>query len=253
MTENFLLYNEDCLERMKSIPDKSIDLILCDLPYGTTQCKWDSVIPFSDLWSAYERIIKDSGVIVLFGTGIFSARLICSNEKLYKYSLVWKKGERVSGFLNAKKMPLRNHEDIMVFYKKQPTYNPQFTEGKENHGRGTKIYTKDTTTLYNSHKQVDNDRGNLKYPKSILNFDKPHPNVHPTEKPVPLLKYLIDTFTNKGDLVLDNTMGSGSTGVACAYTDRRFIGIEKDENYFQIAKERIEEAYHLRNLWEGEE
>ena len=171
-----------------------------------------------------------------------------SNESLYKYTWIWKKGERVSGFLNAKKMPLRNHEDILVFYKKQPTYNPQFTEGKESHGRGTKIYSKESTSVYLPIKQMDTAKSNLKYPKTVLNFNKPHPPIHPSEKPVPLLEYLIKTYTNEGDCVLDNTMGSGSTGVAAMNTGRNFIGIEKEADYFKIAQERIAEAQSFQLL-----
>lgn len=244
------LHNGDCLEVMKTIPNNSIDMILCDLPYGTTQNKWDAIIPFDALWKEYERITKDNSAIVLFSSGLFTAKLMLSNEKLYKYSLVWKKGERVTGFLNAKRMPLRNHEDILVFYKKQPTYNPQFTEGKENHGRGTKIYSKDTTSNYGNHKQVDGEKTNLKYPKSVLNFEKNTNVIHPTQKPVALLEYLVKTYSNEGDTILDNTMGSGSTGVACINTKRNFIGIEMDETYFKAAKERIEEAERNYNIWE---
>ena len=236
------LHNGECLEVMKTIPNKSIDCIICDLPYGTTQNKWDVIIPFDALWKEYDRITKDNSAIVLFSSGLFTAKLMLSNEKLYKYTWIWKKGERTSGFLNAKKMPLRNHEDILVFYKKQPVYNPQFTEGKEAHRKGTKIFSKETTTNYGKHNQVEAKISNLKYPKSILNFERPHPPIHPTQKPVPLLEYLIKTYTNEGDCVLDNTMGSGSTGVACINTKRNFIGIEMDETYFKLAKERLEEA-----------
>ena len=246
--EKVNLYHGDCLEVMKDIPDKSVDMILCDLPYGvTSRNKWDSVIPFELLWKHYNRIIKDNGAIILFAQGIFMADLIQSNKKMWKYNLVWDK-VLPSGFLNAKRQPMRNHEDICVFYKKQPTYNPQMWEGKECHTRGKAIGKSQEdfsrNTNYGEFKAVET-KGNLKYPKSILTFQKPHPStsVHPTQKPVELLEWLIKTYTDEGETVLDNCMGSGSTGVACANTNRKFIGIELEENYFNIAKERIENTY----------
>ena len=239
------LYNGDCLEVMKNIPDKSIDLILCDLPYGCLNKKnpnasWDNPLPMDKLWFEYERIIKDNGVIILFGQGLFTARVMLSNEKLWKYNIIWKKGNRVSGFLNAKKQPLRNHEDIMVFYKKQPTYNPQMTIGQPLHGKGSGVHNFKNSN-YGVFKEMDDTRkgSTLKYPKSVLIFDKPHPSKHPTEKPVDLCEWLIKTYSNEGDTVLDNCMGSGTTGVACKNTNRNFIGIELNEEYFNLAKERI--------------
>ena len=244
--ENYQLINGDCLEEMKNISDKSIDMILCDLPYGTTKNKWDCIIPFDKLWEQYNRVIKDNGAIVLFGNGIFTAELIISNKKMWRYNLVWDK-VLPSGFLNAKKMPMRNHEDVCVFYKKLPTYNPQMWIGEECHSRGNVIgkSQKDFSrnTNYGDFSAVETE-GNLKYPKSILTFSKPHPSIsiHPTQKPVELLEWLIKTYTNEGETVLDNCMGSGSTGVACVNTNRKFIGIELDQEYYKIAKDRINKA-----------
>jgi len=234
------LIHGDCLEEMKDILDKSVDMILCDLPYGVTQNKWDSVIPLNLLWEGYERIIKDKGVIVLTAQDKFTAKLMLSNEKLHKYNLIWNK-VLTSGFLNANRMPLRVHEDICVFYKKLPTYNPQKFKGEKNHSKGT--MKTDVNNNYGKYGKVDNteELGELKHPQSIITFQKTHPSkaLHPTEKSIELFKWLIKTFTNEGDLVLDNTMGSGTTGVACVNTNRNFIGIELDEKYFKIAEERI--------------
>ena len=237
------LLQGDCLELMKDIPDKSIDLILCDLPYGTTRNSWDEVIPFDKLWAQYNRIIKDNGAILLFAQGKFYVNLVSSNMKMFRYDLVWDK-ELISGFLNAKRMPLRRHEQVAVFYKHLPTYNPQFTQGKPLHSKGTAYQTKElTNNNYGDFKATDDDRAGSteKYPTSIMKFQKPHPSVcvHPTEKPVALLEYLVKTYTNEGDVVLDNCMGSGSTGVACQNTNREFIGMELDEDYYKLACERI--------------
>lgn len=238
----------DCLEVMKTIPDKSIDMILCDLPYGVLNkknpnAKWDRVIPLSDLWNQYSRIIKDNGAIVLFASGMFTADLIQSNKKLWKYNLVWKKGNRPTGFLNAKKQPLRIHEDICVFYKKQPTYNPQFTIGDKCHkrgGAGNSAQKKGRNGCYDEFKSTPVVMTNKKYPLSVIDVPKEHPQTyHPTQKPVALCEYLVRTYTNEGDTVLDNCMGSGTTGVACKHLNRNFIGIELEEHYFSIAKERI--------------
>jgi len=231
----------DCLEGMKLIPDKSIDMILCDLPYGTTACKWDAVIPFEPLWEQYERIIKDNGAIVLTASQPFTTELIHSNLKLYRYNLIWKK-EQGTDFMLAKKRPLKNYEDICIFYKKQPTYNPQMVEADK---EWTK---KDTGKTYNyilgqqEQKCVKKSNGKFRYPTSILEFNRPmQKGVHPTQKPTKLLEYLIKTYTLEGETVLDNCMGSCSTGIACLNTNRNFIGIEKDDKYFEIAKKRIEE------------
>ena len=241
------IYNCDCLEAMKEIDDKSIDLIVCDLPYGCLNKKnpnaqWDKPLPLNELWIQYERIIKDNGAIVLFGQGMFTAKLMLSNEKLWRYNLVWKKGGRVSGFLNAKKQPLRNHEDILVFYKKQPTYNPQMTIGKPLHGRGNGVHNLKNSNYGNFKEPEDTRKGEtLKYPKSVLNFERPHPAKHPTEKPVDLLRWIIKTYSNEGDVVLDNCMGYGSTIIAAIEENRRYIGIEIDPDFYTISKNRIEE------------
>ena len=232
---NIELKQGDCLELMKDIPDKSIDMILCDLPYGTTVCKWDTIIPFDKLWEQYNRIIKDNGAIVLFGNEPFSSQLRLSNLKNYKYDWVWDK-KRGSNFATVKIRPFNSFENIMVFYKKQPTYNPQMwkstpytcNQGYVGEAKQTGLYRDNVITVNNG------DR----YPLTILSFSK-ETGLHPTQKPVALLEYLIKTYTNEGDVVLDNCMGSGSTGVACVNTNRNFIGIELDENYFKIAKERI--------------
>jgi site-specific DNA-methyltransferase (adenine-specific) len=238
------LMNGDCLQLMTTIPDKSVDMILADLPYGTTANKMDVVIPFDKLWEHYERIIKDNGAIVLFGQGTFYIDMVNSNRKMFKYDLVWDK-VLTTGFLNSKRQPLRRHEQIALFYKKPPVYNPQMSKGKPLHARGM------TGELVNNNygkmtmPKVDNRVGSTeKYPTSVLSFSKPHPasSNHPTEKPVELLEYLIKTYTNEGDTVLDNTMGSGSTGVAAVNLGRDFIGIEMNTDYFNIAKQRIEKV-----------
>ena len=245
---NYKLYQGDCLELMKNIEDKSINCIICDLPYGvTSKNKWDTIIPYEPLWKEYKRIIKDNGPIILFGQDKFTAKTMLSNEKMHRYNLIWNK-VLTSGFLNAGRMPLREHEDIMIFYKKLPTYNPQFTEGKPLHGMGEKFKkVKNNNNNYNDFNSCNNPSANRegdtkKYPKSILTFPRPASSkmLHPTEKPVELLEYLIKTYSNENDVILDNCMGSGSTGVACLNTNRRFIGIELDEKYFNIAKDRLE-------------
>lgn len=231
----FTLKRGDCLELMRDLPDKSVDLILCDLPYGTTQNKWDSVIPFDALWSEYSRICK--GAVVLTAAQPFTSALVVSNMKNFKYQWVWKKS-RPTGHLNAKKQPLRNTEDILVFYKSQCTYNPQGTRetdvmvsrtNRGNYGECSKT-TRQTVTGY---------------PTTILEFAS-ETGVHPTQKPVQLMEYLVRTYTNEGDTVLDNCMGSGTTGVACANTGRKFIGMELDREYFRVARRRISEAYKTK-------
>ncbi len=237
------LYNGDCLEEMKKILDGSVDMILTDLPYGVTANKKDIVIPFEPLWEQYERVIKKNGAIVLFGSGLFFIDLVNSKRDLFRYDLVWEKVLK-TGFLNAKKMPLRSHENIAVFYKEQPTYNPQFTQGKPLHKKGKP--KKDGPVNQNYGKMTDaipdvRAGSTEKYPASIVTFSKPHPSVavHPTEKSVDLMEWLIETYTNQNETVLDSTMGSGTTGIACVRTKRSFIGIEMDEIHFQTAKRRI--------------
>lgn len=233
----------DCLELMKNIPDKTIDMILCDLPYGVTnRNKWDIVIPFDKLWSEYERIVKDNAAVVLFGTGMFTAKLMASNPTIWRYNLIWEKTQP-TGFLNAKKMPLRSHEDICVFYKKQPTYNPQKTFGHERKV-STAVHHRDAkkSTDYGDYNFTSYD-STERYPKSVITFPKDTQKkaLHPTQKPVALCEWLINTYTNAGDTVLDNCMGSNSTGIACINTNRNFIGMEKDKEIFEIAKDRVTE------------
>ena len=222
---------------MEDIPEKSIDMILCDLPYGTTECEWDSVISFNALWKHYDRIVKDNGAVVLFSAQPFTTALISSNLKQYRYNWYWKKNN-VTGGIFCRYQPMRCIEDICVFYKKMPTYNPQGIRKLEN----VKVHQVKNASVY-GRKKNPSVQTHTGYPKHFLEFDNEavnHKNrFHPTQKPVALLEYLVKTYTNPGDIVLDNCMGSGSTGVACINTGRRFIGIEKDANYFQIAKKRI--------------
>ena len=230
---NVELKQGDCLELMKDIPDGSVDLVLTDPPYGTTACKWDSVIPFEPMWEQLNRIIKPNGAICLFGSEPFSSALRMSNIKNFKYDWIWQKSN-VMGFLNAKKRPLKETENISVFNSK--VYYPQ---GLEINEKGKNRRGKQTETL--GKYEPINKSEYKNYPRTVLQF-KSERGCHPTQKPVPLLEYLIRTYTNEGETVLDFTMGSGSTGVACVNTGRRFIGIELDEGYFNIAKKRIEEA-----------
>jgi DNA modification methylase len=236
------LFNDDCLKVLPTIPDNSIDLILTDPPYGTTACKWDSVIPFEPMWKELKRVAKDNSAIALFGSEPFSSHLRLSNLDYFRYDLIWLK-TRPSNVFNAKKMFMKWHEIISIFYNKLPTYNPQFTKGKPSK---RVIVSKSNKTIYGKTGAkigyVHNNLG-IRNPKTVLEFSNPnHNSLHPTQKPVPLLEYLIKTYTNEGDTVLDFTMGSGSTGVACKNTNRNFIGIEMDKNYFDIAKNRIESS-----------
>ena len=234
------LYHGDCLMEMDKIADKSVDMILCDLPYGTTANKWDTIIPFDKLWEQLNRVIKPNGAIVLFGSEPFSSALRMSNIKNYKYDWIWDK-KMVTGFALAKKQQMRNHENIIVFYQKQPTYNFQKRDVKKPFG---KILDGVSSENYGNLKNKG-ERG-VGYPKTIIEFPKPNNlsksdlgGKHPTQKPISLMEYLIKTYTNEGETVLDNCMGSGTTGVACKKTGRHFIGIEKDEKYFEIAVNRI--------------
>ena len=238
MTETLL--QGDCLELLNKIDDCSIDLILCDLPYGTTnRNKWDSVIPFDPLWKQYMRIIKDHGVIALFGDEPFASELRLSNKKYYRYDWIWVKS-RATGFLNAKRMPLKNTETISIFYKHLPMYNPQMTKGKPYVKRGSKSEPTTNYGKFNRNWEIINN--GTRYPLKTIRFNSPMRTVHPTQKPVDLLKYLIRTYTDEGMTVLDNCMGSGSTGVAAKKLNRNFIGMELDKEYFEIAKQRINEA-----------
>jgi site-specific DNA-methyltransferase (adenine-specific) len=238
------LYNGDCLELMKKIPDGSVDLVLCDLPYGTTRNKWDSIIPLDRLWEQYKRVIKDNGAIALFSAEPFTSLLITSNIQWFRYDLIWSKTQG-SDFLNANRKPLRSHENICVFYKKQPTYNPQKTDGKPYKAKSGET-TSSNFGKFNGNHPTENKDGK-RCPLSVLRFSGEHNRgkQHPTQKPTALLEWLVKTYTNEGDLVLDNCMGSGSTGVACVNTNRNFIGIELDKGYFDIAEKRINEAQNI--------
>ncbi|EQF59241.1 DNA methylase family protein [Clostridioides difficile CD200] len=240
--EKYKLYNGNCLEIMDLIEDKSIDLILCDLPYGTTNCKWDTIIPFKSIWNQYNRIIKDGGAIVLFSAQPFTTSLINSNIKNYKYSWYWIKNKS-TGFAFSKSQPLRKVEDINVFYKKAPLYNPQNLE-KLDKPITCKKKNKNKDGIYRHHtlsKEYVQEYTN--YPNNTLYFNKETNCIHPTQKPVDLLEYLIKTYTNENELVLDNCFGSGSVGIACANINRKFVGIELDSDYFLQGKNRIERAY----------
>ena len=240
--EDIQLYNGDCLEIMDKLIEQGIkvDAIITDPPYGTTACKWDSVIPFDEMWKRLNKLIKDNGAIVLFGSEPFSSLLRISNLKKYRYDWIWKKSYS-TGFMNANKMPLKNTENVMVFYNKLPTYNPQGVIEVNK----IKTRKKDkSSTVYNDMglKEGKYTQKFTNYPNHIIETFKKEKTVHPTQKPIALLEYLVKTYTNENETVLDFTMGSGSTGVACVNTNRKFIGIELDEKYFEIAKGRIEEA-----------
>lgn len=243
-----LLLKGDCLQLMKDIPAGSVDMILCDLPYGSLNksnphAKWDVPIDLQELWKQYNRVIKPNGCICLFGSGAFTATLINSNPKMFRYTLVWDKVQK-TGFLNAKRMPLRQHEDIVVFYKKLPTYNPQMQKcepHKRNHTRGN-LQQPILNSCYGKFVEWPSVVSDEKYPTSIITISKEHSVgkiFHPTQKPVALLEYLIKTYSNEGDTILDNCMGSGSTAIACINTGRKFIGMEIDDRYFEIAEQRI--------------
>ena len=236
------LIHGDCLAEMATIVDKSVDMILCDLPYGTTACKWDSVIPFEPLWAQYKRVIKDRGAIVLFGSQPFTTKLISSCIDLFKYELIWEKS-KASNFVHARRMPLKAHENLSVFGFSVPYY-PQMRKGEPyNRGkRSEKHSVQDVMNRipnYHTH-EIVNETGD-RFPRSVMYFvtAESEGKFHPTQKPVPLLEYLIRTYTLEGETVLDNCMGSGSTGIACLNTGRNFIGIEKDDKYFAVASERI--------------
>jgi DNA modification methylase len=231
------LLHGDCLELLQNIPDKSIDMILTDPPYGTTSCKWDSVIPFAPLWEQLNRIIKDNGAIVLFGSEPFSSALRMSNIKYFKYDWIWEK-EQGANFMLCKYQPYKVHEIVSVFSKSKHNYFPQMTDGKPYiSGKGT------SGDITGNVKKIQTKNDGKRYPRSIQKFcTGKSKSKHPTQKPVALLEYLIKTYTLENETVLDFTMGSGSTGVACVNTNRDFIGIELDDNYFSIAKDRIEAA-----------
>ena len=240
------IYNQDCLEGMKDIPDGSVDMVLCDLPYGVLNrqnrhAQWDNIIPFEPLWSQYKRVVKRNGAIILFGQGMFTAELMVSNKPMWKYNLIWHKTDRPTGFLNAKRMPLREHEDIMVFYKELPVYNPQMVKcepHQRNHSRG-KMEKEQSNRCYGEMRKFDEVITDEKYPRSIIRFPREEKTVHPTQKPVALCEWLIKTYSNEGDLILDNCIGSGTTAVACINTGRHFIGFETSKEYCDMAMERV--------------
>lgn len=241
--KKFNLICGDCLSEMPKLFTQGIkvDMILADLPYGQTQNDWDSIIPLDELWTQYRKIIKANGAIVLTAGQPFASELIMSNKKQYRYDLIWFKKGKATGFLNANRMPLRSHEHILIFYTESPAYNPQKTKGGINHSKGSHSRGKKQTN--NNYGKFNQDFQSApttdKFPLSVLEFNSVHPPIHPTEKPVDLMRWLILTYTNENEIVLDNTMGSGPTGIACMKTGRQFIGIEKEQKYFEIAEHRI--------------
>ena len=244
------IYNEDCLEGMKRIADGAVDCIITDLPYGVLNKgneggKWDSVIPFEPLWEQFKRVTKPNAAIVLFAQGMFTADLMQSNREWWRYNLIWKKGNRCAGFLNANRQPLRNHEDIVVFYQKQPIFNPQKWKGRPNHTHSVHRSVKGNR-CYGEHNQMPTIITEWKFPYSIIDVENEHKDFfHPTQKPVDLLRYLILTYSNEGDTILDATIGSGTTAVAALMERRHFIGFETNKEYFDIAQGRINQV--LRN------
>lgn len=245
-----IIYKGDCLELMpKYVEDKSIDMILCDLPYGTTNCRWDSVIDLPKLWKEYKRVIKDNGAIVLFAQTPFDKVLGVSNLQMLRYEWIWEK-TKATGHLNAKKMPMKAHENILVFYKNLPTYNPQKTTGHKpvnTYTKGIKNGTADGE-VYGKTKVVSGGGNTDRYPRSIQIFasDTQKSKLHPTQKPLALVEFLISTYTNEGDLILDNTAGSGTTGLGAKNLNRNYIMMEKDELIYEVAKKRMEEKILLR-------
>lgn len=243
-TEKIQLFNADCFDIFPQIKDKSIDLVLCDLPYGTTQCKWDSVLDLSKLWEQYERIIKNNGAIVLTAQTPFDKVLGASNLKLLKYEWIWEK-QKATRFLDCRKRPLQAHENVLVFAKNQPLYNPQMTQG-EPYDKGFRRTNADKTQaeIYGTFKgaRIINKTG-LRFPRTVQKFNTAEGDgkFHPTQKPISLMEFIVKTYTNEGDLVLDNTFGSGTTAVACRNTNRRFVGMEKEKKYFDIAVQRLSE------------
>ena len=242
------IYNIDCLEGMRDIPDKSIDCVICDLPYevlnkGNKDAQWDRMLPFKPLWEQYRRITKPSAAIVLFAQGMFTAQLMMSQPDIWRYNLIWNK-DHVTGFLNARRMPLRSHEDICVFYDKLPTYNPQMTKclpHQRNHSRG-KQEKKQTNRCYGAFGKAQDNITDEKYPRSIITLqNKVQGNIHPTQKPVELICYLVRTYTNPGDIILDICMGSGTTAVASVMEHRKFIGFETNKEYYEKANARLRE------------
>jgi site-specific DNA-methyltransferase (adenine-specific) len=237
------IYNMDCLEGMKLIDDKSIDMILCDLPYGTTACKWDTVIPFIPLWEQYERIIKDNSAIVLTASQPFTSALIMSNPKLFKYEWIWEK-DAGSNFATVKYQPMKEHEEVLIFGKGKTKYYPIMQEriGSRKGKETTTVDSGRKDSVYGTQEGIGKLKvGKLRYPRSIQRFNRER-GLHPTQKPTALFEYLIKTYTVEGDIVLDNCIGSGTTAVACINTNRKYIGFELDPTYYAIAEERIKKA-----------
>ena len=234
------IFNEDCLEGMKRIPAGSVDMILCDLPYGTTACKWDAIIPFEPLWEQYERVIKPNGAIVLTAAQPFTSQLIMSNPALFRQELIWLK-TRPSNFMNAKKMFMNWHENVLVFYKKLPTFNRQMVQGTRRKDKIAKVDRSESVFGKTGEQHgYEFDNGGLMNPTTVLEITNPNAkSLHPTQKPVSLFEYLLKTYSNPGETVLDNCMGSGTTAIACINTGRNFIGFELDKAYFEIAQARI--------------
>jgi len=261
------IYNEDCLTGMQRIPDGTVDAIICDLPYevlhkNNPHAQWDRMIPLAPLWEQYKRIIKDNGAICLFGQGMFTAQLMMSQPKLWRYNLIWDKC-RTTGFLNANRMPLRCHEDILVFYKSLPVYNPQMTIGTPNHPQGNGIHN-DINRCYGRFKsgrcydydkqirKVEPTRPGEKFPKSIIRIEKDNATkvLHPTQKPVELIRWLIRTYTNSGGVILDNCIGSGTTAIAAIREHRHYIGFELNREYYDIACRRVSEELAQPRLFD---
>lgn len=240
---SYRLYLGDCLAPtgLPALPDGTVDLVLVDLPYGVTNEPWDRPLDLPKLWAEYLRVARLNAAFIFFAKMPFTADLVNSNRELFKYALVWEK-DRPSGHLNAKHRPMAAHEDIVVFYRRQPTYHPQMTEGSPAHTRGRAAGSVQAGKVYRTN-SPPNTEGALKYPRSVLHYARPHPQIISTQKPVPLLAYLIRTFSNPNDLVLDNVMGSGSTGVACLETGRRFMGMEIANDHYEIAVKRLEETH----------
>jgi site-specific DNA-methyltransferase (adenine-specific) len=234
------IYNMDCLEGMKHIPSGSIDLILCDLPYGTTHCSWDSIIPFEPLWKQYKRIIKENGAIVLTSSQPFTTKLIESNMKWFRYEWIWKKGNHITGFPNANRMPLKNHENICVFYRKLPTYNPQglikIKPKRVKRNTSMQALGKNNNSLKRVHVVRYKN-----FPKTVINYPRDRKTFHPTQKPTDLFEYIIKTYTNEGEVVLDNCMGGFTTAIACDNVNRNWIGFELEEKYCTLGQKRVNE------------
>lgn len=243
MIEKNSIINADCLEAMKDIPDGSVDAIITDLPYGTTRNQWDSVIPLDKLWAEYLRITKPNAAIVLFSQQPFTSVLVMSNPQMFRYEWIWQK-EMGTGFLNAKKMPLKDHENVMVFYRDLPTYNPQMKQGEPYRCKNGAL-----SNNYGHREQVETINNGERYPTTIIKYGRDKDKFHPTQKPVDLLRYLVRTYTNEGETVLDSCCGSGTTAIAAIREKRNFICIEKSEEYYNIAQKRIETELNQPTLF----